>query len=649
MINKFFKQAKKSPVTLTVSLQEEQKDKMKIESVSKRSFEKNNENKIIVTSRCGICDKVIKYPRGGGGALIEKAGNDVSLSSFRQTMFNPGGLCFRCNLEFCQNHTRITINILSADEVIEILSRSLPDDQNRHDLENEALNKGLFDHMQQLKAVCPHCGMELNNWRLAFSDLMQPINVFWGEFYKLSVELLDSEPIFKNLTLLLDNMRSVGIDSSEITAVEDIVQRAHLNWQQVVLIRGGQSLMTQNKLEDALNTFSEAFSVKGDFNQVALQFLNRIYAALAARYNQQADQGFSAGDFKVALNFLERAYAYVSKAQPSNTDQADAINRRVRLAKNGIAYQNAFSANDFLQEIFLIDESEEITREILQRVQPDATQALSQSVVTLNQNRICVINRCLSQASEALKSKDYQRALHLDDIAIDIIEHLKTKVWETLEDYQNNLLRVESARNNVKKGQSDDLRHRGIEAWQKKDYATAAQLLEDGVKILEPFSNEPKMDEILKNAKKFWIGSLLHLAQDAIQKEDFFRAGEYYERAFKIVNPYETDSEMVPIYQQILGERGLMYFGMHDYEAALNEMQKLSELDPTNDGAFYNIACALSRLGRVDEVWQPLRQSFELERAKGLTVRVEAAQTDPDLASIRGHSQFKSLLNEYLK
>src|SRR5262245_25218294 len=76
-----------------------------------------------------------------------------------------------------------------------------------------------------------------------------------------------------------------------------------------------------------------------------------------------------------------------------------------------------------------------------------------------------------------------------------------------------------------------------------------------------------------------------------------------------------------------------------DYEGALAVLREALDEHPGNALILYNIACMESRLGRPEEAFEPLGESFDKWPAYK-----ELAVDDDDLASIRNDERFKALV-----
>ena len=84
----------------------------------------------------------------------------------------------------------------------------------------------------------------------------------------------------------------------------------------------------------------------------------------------------------------------------------------------------------------------------------------------------------------------------------------------------------------------------------------------------------------------------------------------------------------------------LLFLGKN--EEAIEWMDKLIELDPNDAGSYYDKACLLSRMGKIEEAIATLRISLE----KGFRAFVHI-ERDDDMDAIRNHPDFISLIEEY--
>jgi len=103
-------------------------------------------------------------------------------------------------------------------------------------------------------------------------------------------------------------------------------------------------------------------------------------------------------------------------------------------------------------------------------------------------------------------------------------------------------------------------------------------------------------------------------------------AGGKRGEAFSI-SPWERNSE------------GLRFFATQEYDRAVEFFERAHREDPSQAGVLYNLACAESLSGRVDDALGHLARAIELQPSFR-----EAAQTDADLDSIRADARFPGSL-----
>ena len=84
----------------------------------------------------------------------------------------------------------------------------------------------------------------------------------------------------------------------------------------------------------------------------------------------------------------------------------------------------------------------------------------------------------------------------------------------------------------------------------------------------------------------------------------------------------------------------LLFLGRNN--EAIEWMDKIVASDPDNNGPYYDKACLLSRMGKVDEAIAALRVTFE----KGYRSFAHIANDD-DMDAIRNHPDFIALIDEY--
>ncbi len=80
---------------------------------------------------------------------------------------------------------------------------------------------------------------------------------------------------------------------------------------------------------------------------------------------------------------------------------------------------------------------------------------------------------------------------------------------------------------------------------------------------------------------------------------------------------------------------GLRFFASGEYERAAEFFEQAHREEPDQAGVLYNLACAESHLGRVDDALGHLARSIELQPRFR-----DAAQTDTDFASLRADPRF---------
>ena len=80
---------------------------------------------------------------------------------------------------------------------------------------------------------------------------------------------------------------------------------------------------------------------------------------------------------------------------------------------------------------------------------------------------------------------------------------------------------------------------------------------------------------------------------------------------------------------------GLCFFATGEYERAVEFFEQAHREEPDQAGVLYNLACAESLLGRVDDALGHLERSIELQPRFR-----EAAQTDSDFDPIRDDPRF---------
>jgi len=126
-----------------------------------------------------------------------------------------------------------------------------------------------------------------------------------------------------------------------------------------------------------------------------------------------------------------------------------------------------------------------------------------------------------------------------------------------------------------------------------------------------------------------WLG----LPQDRIplRSDEIPATGDDFEVRF-----YEDVLRKDPCEESSLIMLGHMYTRRGQYEKGLEIDRRLVRLRPQDPIAFYNLACSLSLLGRIDEAFEALEQAV----AKGYR-EVDHLMSDSDLASLRRDPRFE--------
>lgn len=89
----------------------------------------------------------------------------------------------------------------------------------------------------------------------------------------------------------------------------------------------------------------------------------------------------------------------------------------------------------------------------------------------------------------------------------------------------------------------------------------------------------------------------------------------------------------------IFMDQGLRYLTLSRFERAEREFKQVLELEPTNEVAWYNLACTYSRWGKLDEAIEHLRGAIE----HGFD-DVSHMEKDTDLDPLRGDPRYRALI-----
>jgi tetratricopeptide (TPR) repeat protein len=80
---------------------------------------------------------------------------------------------------------------------------------------------------------------------------------------------------------------------------------------------------------------------------------------------------------------------------------------------------------------------------------------------------------------------------------------------------------------------------------------------------------------------------------------------------------------------------GEVYLKTHRYQEALAELQEALRLKPSMRDAQYDLACAYSRLNRLDDAYRTLQELLAVEPSYA-----RVAATDEELAGLRDRPDF---------
>lgn len=106
----------------------------------------------------------------------------------------------------------------------------------------------------------------------------------------------------------------------------------------------------------------------------------------------------------------------------------------------------------------------------------------------------------------------------------------------------------------------------------------------------------------------------------------------------------ETILERDPAHEDALRILGHICTTLGQYDKGLAIDQRLVRLCPSDPVAFYNLACSLSLLERLDESLDALRKSLDLGFEP-----LSQIESDPDLVNLRKSPLYRELLARYHK
>ncbi len=106
-------------------------------------------------------------------------------------------------------------------------------------------------------------------------------------------------------------------------------------------------------------------------------------------------------------------------------------------------------------------------------------------------------------------------------------------------------------------------------------------------------------------------------------------------KAYWVTDPDEIDTNN----KDIIFEIGLNFYNNNEIEKALETFKKITKLDKKHDGAWYNVACCSSILGKPKKALEALEKAIHIE--KGWK---EKAKEDKDFDNIRDTLEFNEMI-----
>jgi len=88
-------------------------------------------------------------------------------------------------------------------------------------------------------------------------------------------------------------------------------------------------------------------------------------------------------------------------------------------------------------------------------------------------------------------------------------------------------------------------------------------------------------------------------------------------------------------------DQGIRYLQIHRFDKAIGEFEKVLKIQPQNEIAYYNLACAYALKGDKERALEALERSVE----SGFE-DPEHIEKDDDLASLRGEPRFQALVQK---
>jgi tetratricopeptide (TPR) repeat protein len=102
---------------------------------------------------------------------------------------------------------------------------------------------------------------------------------------------------------------------------------------------------------------------------------------------------------------------------------------------------------------------------------------------------------------------------------------------------------------------------------------------------------------------------------------------------------FEGILERCPDYEEPLMALGYAYTRSGQYEKGLSADQRLLKLRPYDPIAYYNLACSLSLMNRIDQAFSALERAMELGYSD-----CGSMLKDPDLRNLRNDPRFSQII-----
>lgn len=157
-------------------------------------------------------------------------------------------------------------------------------------------------------------------------------------------------------------------------------------------------------------------------------------------------------------------------------------------------------------------------------------------------------------------------------------------------------------------------------------YRKAIQYFQKALEISTSTNNSGEM-----------IVHLQNLSINYIYTEQYSISKEYIKKAFIILNQIDN-----PISKSMFSNLlGVIHYKNQQYDAALKNYMNSIELNPLNDYAHYNLACAKSIQNNIQDALKHLQRAISLNPKYKKT-----ALTEKDFNNLRNLRKFKKLVGE---